>query len=305
MEPDWGDFRVVLALAESGSVAGAARALQLDTSTISRRLVALEEAIGAPLFLRSPRGLTATREGEVMTSAAREMAESVRKGCLQVKAARQGTEGHVRITTVNSLVAELVPVLGKLKQDYPKLHVEVLANDEIADLARGEADIALRMVRPSELDLVTRQVSEYGWGLYAPPSYIEKHGMLQSVEDLRQHRLVPYSEKLAGPAMRWFETFLSSNQSVARAGSPESACAIALASDAIALLPIYWADQQAAVQRIFEKPVHFNTVWLAMHESAKDAVRIRVVADALVEFLEDQRETFSGRKPGAPYRRQA
>ncbi len=294
-EPEWGDFKYVLALSSGGSVAGAARELGVDNSTVSRRLAALEESIGASLFLRDARELTLTPEGKAAVAAAQSIAEAVARACTQVRASKQGIEGSVRISCVGSMVLTLVPVLSVLRASYPALRIEVLANDQMSDLSKGEADIAVRMVRPSAPDIIARKSIDFGWGLYASQDYVAKHGMLLSIEDLRQHWLIPYAEQFQRqPALAWFEEFLNPDHSTTRVGSPEAAIGIAAAGAGIALVPCQFADTQSPLVRIYADPVKFITVWIAYHETMRDTARVRVVADALQAFFAERARQFRG-----------
>ena len=296
MALEWSDLKVLLALARAGSVAAAARELQVDHSTISRRLAALEEAVGAKLLIRGGRDFALTVEGRAMLEAAEATEAATAAALRTVRASKDEAKGQVSVSVapafVPVLMRELIPAL---RRSHPLLNVELRGSFKRADLARGQADIALRMARPTEPDLVARRAMDTGWCVYAARGYLAAHGCPADAEGLRQHDLVLYADNLHGaPPTRWLEPYKSNAHTAARMDSLETACQAALAGGGIVVLPAFVGDAVPELQRVFAAPVAANTGWVVYHESVRDHPRILAVAAALTAFFEAHDAMFAG-----------
>ena len=300
MEPEWGDFKVLLALARAGSVAGAARELQVDHSTVSRRLAALEEALGAKLAVRGGRDFHWTAEGHTMLAAAEAMQSAAALATRTVRSAKAEVEGTVRVSLAPGFVPILIRLLlPALRERHPGLNVELRGDYQRVDLAKGEAELAVRMARPGEPDLVGRRAFDCGWCVYASRAYLDTHGRPASHAALSQHRLVLYAESMhANAPLRWLETYLGPAPQVSRFDNLEIVCQAIAADAGIAVLPCLIGDPVASLERVFREPVSVNTGWIIYHETVRDSARIRVVVDALVDFFERNAAMFSGAGAG-------
>jgi DNA-binding transcriptional LysR family regulator len=161
-EVEWGDFKVILALSRGGSVAAASRILGVDSSTVSHRLAAAEEALGACLVLRGGREFRFTAEGNMALRTAEAMETAILSAASAIKSAKQGIEGKVRVTTVGLFFHVINPVCETLRRRHPGLLVEIDDSDQIVNLAAGDSDIAIRFVAPTEPDLISRKAFELG-----------------------------------------------------------------------------------------------------------------------------------------------
>jgi DNA-binding transcriptional LysR family regulator len=294
--PDWSDFKVVLALARAGSVAGAARDLQVDGSTISRRLAALEDALGAKLLIRGGREFSWTAEGRAVLQAAEAMEAASAQALRAVRAAKVEEGGTVRVSVSPGFVPVLMRMLlPGLREAHPSLRVELSGAIQRVDLARGEADIAVRMAHPDEPHLVGRPAFDCGWFVYAAASYLEARGRPASFHELASHELVLYTEALHHmPPLRWMEAHRGPARELLRVDNLEIACQTIAAGDGIAVLPCFIADPVPGLQRVFADRVAVNTGWVVTHEAARDTSRVRVVADALVAFFQEHESMFLG-----------
>jgi DNA-binding transcriptional LysR family regulator len=294
--PEWSDFRILLALARVGSVTGAARELQVDNSTVSRRLAALEDAVGAKLIIRSGREFSWTAEGRTLLEAAEVMEASTAAALRAVRASKVDVEGSVRVSVAPAFVQVLMRmVLPALRQAYPLLSVELRSAYQRADLAKGDADIALRMMRPEEPDLVARRAFDCGWFVYAAPSYLESRGRPGSFDELSQHDLILYAEQLhSAPPARWLEAYRGSKHGASRMDSLETASHAAAAGGGITVLPAFVGDPEPEIVRVFPDRVAVNIGWIVHHESLRDTSRIRIVANALLAFFQAHESMFSG-----------
>lgn len=194
--PDWNHIRAFLATATEGSLSAAARALGLTQPTLSRQVAALEEELGVLLFERIGRTLELTQAGVELLDHTRAMGEAADRFALVADGQSQAIEGDVHITAADVFSVYLLPpMLEKLREVAPQLHINVIASNDIQDLMRREADIALRHVRPDQPDLIARLVGEPKAYYYASPSYLQKHGTPTKVEDLKDHHFIAFGDK--------------------------------------------------------------------------------------------------------------
>jgi DNA-binding transcriptional LysR family regulator len=291
---EWSDFKVILALSRGGSVAAAGRILGVDSSTVSRRLAAVEEALGACLVLRGGREFRFTAEGTLALRTAEALETSILSTAAAIKSAKQAIEGSVKVTCVGAFFHVLEPICEKLHQKYPGLSVEVLDSDEMINLAAGDADVAIRMAAPKEPDLIARKAFDLGWCVYASKDYAATYGLPKDPEELRQHRLILFGEKrLHLEQFRLLERFKSGNDSFIRVNSNEVALRVVLAGGGIATLPAFEAGQHDLV-RVFPQPQFSHTAYLVYHESQKDSARIRAVVDELMAYLASKKSMLLG-----------
>lgn len=295
-DPDWGDFKVLLALARGGSVAGAARLLEVDNSTVSRRLSSLEDAVGAKLIIRGGREFNWTAEGRTLLTAAEQMETAVVNAVRCVRAAKVEVGGEVRVSVAPAFVPMLIRgVLPSIRQSHPSISVTLSGDYQRVNLAKGEADVAVRMARPDEVDLVVRRAFECCWFVYASEDYLKAHGLLTSFDALKEHRLVLYNEAMHHiEPLRWMESYRVTGQQVTRVDNLEIACKTIAADGGIAVLPCFIADAVPGLQRVFAEHIGLNVGWIVYHESARDTARVRIVVNALLEHFEKNAAVYSG-----------
>lgn len=294
MEPDWDDFKVVLALGRAGSVAGAARALGMDHSTVSRRLSALEDALGARLVMRGGRELNWTRDGRVALAAAEALAASVAEAARAIRAATQEIAGTVRISCPGGVISTMTRMLSGARDRYPSLTIELSGDNRTIDLAKGEADIAIRMFRPTEAGLVARRGFELGWGVFASKDYVATHGTPATIADLPKHRLVLYVEamlQVVGP--RWIEDHKGTATTFTRVDNTEVASAVIASGGGIGVIPCTVAAERPQIVAVFPDPVVLQPSWVVYHEAQRETARVRAVIDVMVEFFEANMPLFA------------
>ena len=183
--PDWTLYRSFVTVAENGSLSAAARLLALSQPTLGRHIAALEETLATTLFTRAPRGLALTDAGTAMLPAARQMRDAAAALAL-LAAGREGSlSGTVRLTASRMVSHYLLPpVLADLRRAEPGIEIELVPSDSTENLLFREADIALRMYRPTQLDVVTRHLGDLATAIYAAKSYLDRHGRPKTPEAL-------------------------------------------------------------------------------------------------------------------------
>lgn len=296
MEPDWSDLKILLALSRGGSVAGAARALGVDSSTVSRRLGALEEAFGARLIVRGGREFNWTAEGRAALAAAEAMERAVDGATRAVRSARQAAEGTVRVSCPPAFAPALVHVFEALQQRHPKLTVALSGDYRSVDLAKGEADLALRMVCPGEPGLIAQRTFDCNWFVYASRGYAAAHGLPAGCDALRAHRLVLYAEPMTRvPPLGWLESQRGPDTAFLRVDSLEVLANVVATDAGIGALPGFVGDHHPGLLRALPEPVAANSGYLVFHESARDSARVRVAAQALRDYFEAHADFYLGR----------
>ena len=284
---DWDDLKSFLAVARSGRLTAAAGRLGLDHSTLSRRLAALEHALKARLFDRSPSGYTMTEQGRGLLPVAEEM-ERLALGALdRVGGSASSVEGVVRIGSPEGFGAYfLAPRIGALKDRHPGLTVQLVAASAVFSLAKRDADVVIAVSRPPAARLVASKLIDYELALYAAPSYLAAHPPIRSAEDLGAHRFVSY----IGDLLHFPELDFLQHVAPGGAASLESSNLVAqlkatLAGAGLCVLPAFLAGEEGGLTRVLPAEVRLTrSLWLIVHQDLAGLARIK----AVVKFIKEQ-----------------
>ncbi len=294
-DPNWSDFRVVLALRNEGSIAGAARILGVDGSTVSRRLTAAEEAFGATLIVRGGGDFIFTSEGLAIADAAEMMDTTVNTTRNNVRSMREEPVGTVKVACVPTAAHVLRPLVGEVAQTHSGLHIDLMSAISGVDLAKGDADIAVRTISPKDPGLVIAYSFTWGSALYASQEYLTQHARPNSPEDLTGHNLVRYGTPLLhARCFGWLEQFADPDRPTTRVENSDSARVMIEQGNGIGPLFCAVGDTCANLERVFPDPFDQLDSWVLYHESARGSHRVRVVLDALVAFLKDKKPLLTG-----------
>ncbi len=292
---DWNDLRHVLALGRAGSLVAAARTLGVEHSTVSRRIAAIERDLGTKLFARMPERHRLTPAGERAFAAAETMERVVQGLEAAVAGGDERPEGTVRVTTSEGFAPVLIPHLARLYGDQPRILVELLSANRTFDLARGEADIAIRMVPTTTQDLIVRRVGETGWALYGSPTYLAKAGKPSDPSVLAGHRIVGFDDPLSStPGAAWLAQRLEGTEVVVRGNSIPSVAAAVATGLGLSCLPCLTGDRDDRLVRV-SPVVASGQTWLVVHPDRQVCARVRIVWDFLVDVLLTERALLSGR----------
>ncbi|QVM85373.1 LysR family transcriptional regulator [Novosphingobium decolorationis] len=289
---NWDDIRTFLAIARARSLSGAARELGLSQSTMSRRLVALEERSGARLLLKTPHGYELTPLGESVLANAQRMDEDAMALERVVQGRDVALSGLVRLTTVETLANRLIPIAAaKLREDYPGISIDLLSDTRSLSLIEREADIAIRMVRFEHNELISRRMGTMVCALYASPDYLAAHP-----EPLTDpgHRLITVMPDMAHQAeARWLLEKAPEAQVVYRSNSRDAQAGAVHEGLGIACLPQYLAETMPGVVRLKDAGLGpAREIWLGVHRDLRDMPRIRAVIDALDAAFKAERLRF-------------
>ena len=188
---DWDKLRIFHAVADAGSLTHAGDALHLSQSAVSRQVRALEESLNTTLFHRHARGLILTEQGELLFEATRHMSKRLDAASARIRDSEEEVFGDLRVTTTIGFGSLwLAPRLPALYEKYPNLKIDLMLEERVLDLPMREADVAIRMKEPSQADLIRKRLMNIRMRLYASPQYLEQNGVPQTLEDLRDHRLI-------------------------------------------------------------------------------------------------------------------
>jgi DNA-binding transcriptional LysR family regulator len=292
---DWNDLRYFLAVRRAGTLAGAARALGVEHSTVSRRLAALEDALGTKLFLRGPDGFSSTPAGDQIAPLAESMEASAQAVARKVAGDNERVEGTVRLTTSEAFSGFMVKSLARLRARHPALLVEVLSGNKNLDLSRGEADVAVRMTATSDPELLLRKLGVCGWALYATRGYLEGRAARPRLDALAGHDIITYDDTLARiPGALWLKDHGDGANVVLRGNSIVSVLNACIVGMGVTVLPCFMADPEPTLVRLAPDVLGTREMWMVVHPDRARVARVRVVMDFLVELLTEQAKIFEG-----------
>ena len=287
-EPDWSLWRSFGAVVEHGSLSGAARALGLSQPTLGRHIEALEQALGVSLFERTLTGLkasdTALRLYEPVLGAQRALAEAA----LMAEGAHSALTGSVRITSSTVMCAYVLPpILYEVRQAFPQIAIELVPSDAVENLLLREADIAVRMFRPTQLELITKHLGDLPVCACAHQRYLAARGTPQRPEELAGHDLIGFdrSDLLIGTA-RKMGFSLNRSDFMIRTDSQVNMWELTKAGLGIGFAQQKLVEASPGMVRLlagFAPPP--LEVWLTTHRELFTSRRIRAIYDRLGEGL--------------------
>jgi DNA-binding transcriptional LysR family regulator len=292
---DWGDVRFFLAAARCGSLGAAARELGVEHTTVSRRLAALEESLGAKLFARTPDGLALTPAGAEVLPLAENIEQAAQAIERSASARDARVAGTVRVTTSESFTAFLVKHLAELRARHPGLLIEVRSGNQSLDLTRGEADLAVRLAKTTQRDLVVRKLLDMGWSLYAAAGYLKERGSPANTNDLRGHDVVSYDDVMSGvPGAQWLAAHTGGANVVLRGNSLPSVLSAVIAGLGISVVPCFLAEVEPTLRRLTPDVLGTRELTLVVHPDMAKVARVRAVMDFVIEVTARERSRLTG-----------
>ncbi len=294
MPLDWNDLRCLLALSRAGSLGAAARELKIDTSTMSRRLAALESALGVQLVVRTREGVKFNDEGTVAVEAAHAVESLLQKLEARIGGRDQHPEGLVRVAVTEGFSTIIFEGLADLRASHPSIFVELVVSSARADLTRGDADIAVRLFREQSGDLVTKKVGTIGWSLYASEAYIERRGE-PTVDSLERHDIVGYSDAASrSPGAKWLESAARGGHVVFRGVSVGAVVHAVRAGMGVSILPCFVCHGETSLRRLTTDVLVEGEAFLVTTSATKGVARVRLVFDALAALFQRDAAIFAG-----------
>lgn len=284
---DWDLFQSLHAVMEAGSLSGGAKLRGLTQPTLGRHIETLERKLGAPLFVRSPRGLQATELALELKPHLLEMSAAAQAALRDASGAADSVLGSIRITASEIVAVEVLPpILTDFREQHPGVVIELMVSNIAEDLSRRVADIAVRMTPPTQGALVARKVGDISLGFFATPEYLARHGTPMSFEDLEGHAVVGFDSAARGisdlpglnrPVSRETFTFRSDSD-LAQLAAVRAGFGVGVCQDAM--------GRRFGLTRVMPNVTVFTlTTWVVMHENLKASRRMRLMFDHLVAGL--------------------
>ncbi|CAN7163778.1 LysR family transcriptional regulator [Mesorhizobium sp. LjNodule214] len=285
---DWNLIKSFVTVAETGSLSAAARKLAASQPTLGRHIAEVEQALGVTLFRRGRRGYALTEAGSTLYERGRAVSEQASAFSLLALGSVEAIEGTVRIAASEVVAAYVLPEMtARLGVEEPGIEVEIVASNQVENLLRRDADIAIRMVKPAQNELVARKVTDIPLCLCAASSYLERRGWPLEPGDLVGHDLIGFDR--SDEIIRGFTQFgisLTRNAFRFRTDNQIVLWEAVRAGNGIGFGQGPLIDRDPLVETVLpELTLPVLPVWLAMHRDVRSSVRIRRVADFLYEEL--------------------
>jgi DNA-binding transcriptional LysR family regulator len=287
-EPGWDLYRTFLAVIAEKTLSAAARRLQVAQPTVGRHIQDLEAKLGTPLFVRSKRGFIPTAVALAIVPHAEAMFAAASAVHRLSSADAQGEEGVVRITAGQLVACDVLPdMLAEFCRQYPRIELELSVSDRNEDMLNREADIAVRMIRPTQGALVTRLMGTVELGLYAHRRYVDTFGVPQSVRELASHRWIGFDRdahavrSFGGAAAR-----LRREDFRFRCDNAAVQIAALHAGAGIGAYHVQLAQRRPDLVRVLPRDFRFKReMWLAVNRDARGTRRTRLAFDHLAVRL--------------------
>lgn len=296
----WDDVRFFLAVARAGSLSAAARVLGVGHVTVGRRITILEKRLGVILLHRTPDGFAVTPAGDAVLRQCFAM-ENAALDLERVAAGRDSlAAGPIRLTATEALAHRVItPAIAELRKRHPDLRVDLAVGVRSLDIARREADLAVRVGRPSGSGLVCRKLGDVGYSLYASHGYVAQYRAPQRGKGLAGHHLITFTGAPAATSPFFMDESLEGARIALRCDNPLIQMQAAANSIGIAELACFLGDACADLVRIWpDEPPALRAVWLITHEDLRRSARIKAVSSAIGDAFRRQRKILQHGRPG-------
>lgn len=281
---NWDDLRHFLAIAREGSIGAAARSLRVNQSTTQRRLQALEQALGCALVERHATGYQLTPQGQILVANVSDVEAAVDAVQRRVASFDKKDVGPIRVTCLVSVGQRLIGsgLLDAFHARHPGMIVELLMEQRVLDLSKGEADIAIRGGTPGPGALVARKIAAPPWGIYASRAFVERYGRPAEPRDIERFLVVELTDEFQNlPAVRWMRSYAPQAKIAVRCANIPGVHLAVRAGAGIAPLPaIYAADDADLVSLFGTIPELTYPMFLVAHKD----IRRRPRVSAFFEF---------------------
>jgi DNA-binding transcriptional LysR family regulator len=295
---EWDDLRHFLAVARHGSTIAAAKSLGLSQSTVHRRLAELEKRIGRHVVIRHATGYRLTEFGAELRPFAEQVERAIGTLERHLLAADDKPSGAVRITCSESIGYRLVQsqLLETFHSRHPGMRVELLMSDHFLDIAKGEADVAIRAGVPNEETLVGRKIADVPWALYGSHSYLERNGRPARIEEIAAHSVIGFDGDIKDHhAAKWLRSVAPSARVVARSNTVPGLLMSVRSGAGLAPLPMPLATRETELEHVLGPlPGLYSPIYLLTHPDLRHMPRVRAFFDFIVAEIEQVRSALTG-----------
>jgi DNA-binding transcriptional LysR family regulator len=295
---DWNDLRYFLAVARHGSTLAAAKALKTSQSTVHRRLMELQKKIGRDLVQRHSTGYRLTEFGQQLLPYAERVEHAVLALDQQRATTERGEVGVIRLTCPEPIMYRLMrsALFDRFHERYPALRIEFVMSDKYLDLAKGDADVALRSGDTDDEVLVGRKVADSIWAVYASPKYLEQRGRPERIADLVRHAMIGLDEAMADHrAAKWLREAVPGAEIVARSNSVLGLVSAAKSGIGLAPLPTALGDAEPELERVLGPIPELARSWrLLTHPDLRQTPRVAAFFDFVNDEIASLRPILTG-----------
>lgn len=291
---NWENIRYFLQVARSEQILAAARRLNADHATVSRRIASLENAIGTRLFDRVSKGVVLTAAGERLLKAAEVAEAEFLKAQSAANVEAMEVAGVVRLAVPDVFGAYMLPrILASLKQEHPRLTVQIIPLSRGLSLAKREADIAIAIGRPHEGKCAARKLIDYSLHFYASVDYLRRRGTPRSREALWDHAIVSYvSDLLVSDHLDLVPDFNRREADRLEYASAVAQIAAVRAGAGVGMLHDYAVHADPEMVRVLAEETCVRSYWLTCHLDNRDVPRNRIVMKTIGDYVKRNRSTF-------------
>lgn len=290
---DWDKLKIFKAVAESGSFTHAEEKLNLSQSAISRQIANLENELELPLFHRHARGLVLTEQGEMLLQTACEVTDRLNQIEMQLKDTRSLAAGPLCLTTVEFIASSwLAPQISKFKTLYPQIQLTLLLDDRIYDLNKREADVAIRLQRINNSDLIERHMATIRYSLCATKDYLDKHGRPKSIADFKKHIMIGHPINTPTPFIKpnllfnMLDIDIDNNPNIVMMNSMQARLNTVKADTGITSLPDYIIAQDASLEVVYpELNLPSVDMFFVYPQERRNSHRIVALRDFLLDHI--------------------
>jgi DNA-binding transcriptional LysR family regulator len=276
---DWNDIRIFLSVAREGSTLAASKKLNINQTTVGRRMLALETALGLTLFERDTRGYSLTSQGSALINVAERMKETAENILVRADHLGRSLEGKIRVTAAHSSMAHWVlPLITEFRKNSPNIHFETNTTERYVSLENGEADIAIRAADKIEGDtLIIKKLPPVRWGVYCSKTYLASSGMPRSVDDLISHPILSYPVAMIEGVklMKWLDRYVDRTKIVNTVDSIITMSASLRIEHAVGVLPCVEGDQTPDLVMCFTNEDLISGLWLVASKESYQEPRVR------------------------------
>ncbi|MGH1403418.1 MAG: LysR family transcriptional regulator [Alphaproteobacteria bacterium] len=295
---DWDKLRIFKAVAEAGSFTHAGENLNLSQSAISRQIGGLEISLGLPLFHRHARGLVLTEQGEMLYQTTCDVFDRLQQVQMQLTDSRVLPEGPLTITTVEFIASTwLAPHIAEFKHNYPDIQLTMLLDDRVYDLARREADVAIRLQKADHSDLIERHMTQIHFSLCASKEYLENMGQPKTLDEFKNHVMIGYPQNMHTPFLKpnWIFNKLDinvlNNPNVILINSMHARYTTVKNGTGISVLPRYIVNQDPDLEILFpDLEIPAVDMYFVYPQERRNSKRISVLKDFLFNQLEEMKD---------------
>ncbi len=305
-QTDWDDYRFFLAVVAAGSLSAAARALHVNTTTVLRRIGHLEEALDVRLFDRLRSGYALTSDGARLLQALDPVDQRLTSVLRDFQSGKSDEKGVVRLGISEVLATSLLaPALHRLHAQAPQVQIDIVTDNHLAGPGSSprvlnhlrDVDLALRLARPTQGDMMVRKLGDMAYGMFASTAYLDAHELAMTPSDLKHHKIIGFLENEVplGPVW-WLSRVERSGEVVARSASAQARAAAASAGLGVTALPLILAGSYPDLRMVLPpSAVGALEIWLLVRSDMAKSPKTRHLIDFLIAEVQEQSSALLGK----------